>query len=44
MRKLLKIHAVSLPEAKRQQGRKFHETCRICICICRAGAAIRRTR
>jgi len=35
MRKLLKNHAVSLPEIKNQQGRKFDETCWVRICICK---------
>jgi len=26
---------VSLPEIKNQQGRKFYETCRPRICICK---------
>jgi len=34
MSKLLKSHAVGLPEVKNQQGRKFDETCRVRICIC----------
>jgi len=32
MSKLLKSRAVSLPEIKNQQGRKFDETCRLRIC------------
>jgi len=31
MSKLLKCHAVGLPEIKNQQGRKFDETCRVRI-------------
>jgi len=33
--KLLKSHAVSLPEIKNQQGRNFDETCRIRIRLCK---------
>jgi len=35
MSKLIKSHAVNLPEIKNQQGRKFDETCRVRICICK---------
>jgi len=35
MSKLLKNHAVSLPEIENQQRRKFDETCRARICICK---------
>jgi len=35
MSKLLKSHAVSLPEMKNKQGRKFDETCRVRISICK---------
>jgi len=35
MSELLKSHAVSLPEMKNQQGRKFDEICRVRICICK---------
>jgi len=34
MSKLLKSHAVGLPEFKNQQERKFDEACRVRICIC----------
>jgi len=36
MKKVLKNHAVSLPEIKNQQRRKFGKSCRIRICICKA--------
>jgi len=35
MSKLLKSHAVSLREIKNQLGRKFYETCRVLIRICK---------
>jgi len=35
MSKLLKCHAVSLPEIKNQQGETFDETCRFRICLCK---------
>jgi len=35
MSKLLKSHAVSLPEIKNQQERKFDETYWVRICICK---------
>jgi len=35
MSKLLKSHAVSLPEIKNHQGRKFDELCRVRTCICK---------
>jgi len=35
MNKLLKSHDVALPQIKNQKGRKFHETCRVRICICK---------
>jgi len=35
MSKLLKSQAVSLPETKNQQGRKFDEICRVRLCLCR---------
>jgi len=35
MSKLLKSHAVGLPLTKNQQERKYDETCRVCICICK---------
>jgi len=34
MSKLLKCDAVTLPEIKNQQGRKFDETCRVRIRLC----------
>jgi len=34
MSKLLKSHAVGLPETKDQQRRKYEETCPVYICIC----------
>jgi len=34
MSKLLKRHALILPEIKNQTGRKFDETCPVLICIC----------
>jgi len=34
MSKLLKSHAMGLPEAKNQKGRKFDETCRVCTSTC----------
>ena len=33
--KLLKSHAVSVPEIQNQQGRKFDETCCVLICLCK---------
>jgi len=35
MSKLLKSHAVSLPEIIHQQGRKFYEICRVRLCLCK---------
>jgi len=40
MSKLLKSHAVGLPEIKNQQGRKFDKTCRVRICICKESKKI----
>jgi len=35
MSKLLKSHGMGLPEIKNQQGKKFDETRRVRICICK---------
>jgi len=35
MSKLLKSHAVSLPEIKNQQRRKFDEARGVLVCICK---------
>jgi len=35
MSKLSKSHALGLPGTKNHQGRKFDETCRVCLCICK---------
>jgi len=35
MSKLQKSHAVGLLQTKNQQERKYDETCRVCICVCK---------
>jgi len=35
MSKLLKCHAVSLPEIQKPTGGKFDETCGVRICLCK---------
>jgi len=40
MSKLSKSHGAGLTKTKNQQGRKFDETCLVCICICKGSKKI----